>query len=190
MPNRATVGIRGGDCQSVKSYFAYRSVRDLSRLRKIVILVGGNDLARRQDGVQIPNRSAQEVRQQIEGLIRYVKAVNPQAEVTTLDIIPRKSEGFFNSRARCVAAGIGQQTPDHHHISLLKGFIINSRVKSSERYRPKDLFYNGADGTHMNNIGYEVLSKIMDWILESSRDMGDSTRISVHDHEITVKMKF
>ena len=190
-PNVASVGIRGGDTESVKAYLRQKGARHLCLLTKVVLYIGGNNLAQRRDGTQIPKQTAQEVSLAIEGLVRFILAFIPNADVTTMDLLPRSTNGFFNCRARCIARGLVQQdTNRHHHALILKGFLIKSRVKTAENFVPKDLFYRNSDGVHLNTLGYSALEQVNKWLFESVRRLGDTTRVIVHEHEIGVNMKF
>ena len=186
----ASVGIRGGDCEAIKAFIRQKPPRYLCKLTSIILVVGGNNLAKRSGGSQVPRQDAQRVSQELEGLVRFLLTFAPNAHVTTTDLIPRRTNGFFNARARCIAQKIERQNNRHHHVSLLRGFIVISRIKNSEPYVPKDLFFNGSDGVHMNTLGYRAFTAILDWLLQSVRREGDATRITVNEHDITVKMKF
>ena len=187
----ACVGIRGGDVEAVKSYFRQRSPRSLCQLERIVIYAGGNNLARREGATQAPRQPAKEVSLELESLTRFVLAFCPNASVTTADLIPRATKGFFNHRSRMIAERIIQQAEHrHHHASFLRGLLIISRLKGSEKYRPKELFFAGSDGVHMNSLGYRALIMITEWLLEAERRGGDSVRITVSDHNLAITMKF
>ena len=115
----ASVGIRGGDTEAVKAYLSQKSARDLCQLEYIILYIGGNNLARRDGETQVPGQPAEEVSRELEGLVRFTRAYCPQAAITTADLIPRSTQGFFNHRARLIAANIIQQDPKHHHVSFL-----------------------------------------------------------------------
>ena len=186
----ACVGIRGADIEVVRHFLSKRSFRELVILRLIVVAVGGNTLAKKSNGKQVPNKTAVETRESLQSLVRHIRTLAPNAIVVTLDLIPRSSRGFFNCRARVIAQNMISQGPYHHHAEFLDGFLICSRVKASESYRPKDFFYDGGDGVHPNVIGYEALTMITDWLLEQERSAGDAYTFSVRGHSLSVKMKF
>ena len=107
---------------------------------------------------------------ELECLTRFVLAFCPLANVTTADLIPRATKRFFNHRTRLIAAHIIQQDVRRHHVSLLRSLLIISRLKGSEKYRPKELLFNGSDGVHMNSHGYRAVIMITEWL----RRDGDS----------------
>ena len=189
-PGVASVGIRGGDVEAVKAFLRTKSPHDLIKLRRVVVAIGGNNLARKVGGNQQPNQSTKDTQAEIEGLVRFIASWVPEATVTTIDIIPRSSQGWFNCRARLIAKHIKQQGTRHHHCLCFRNFVIDSRVKGSEPLRPKDYFYDGSDNVHMNTIGYEAMTAITDWLLESDRTSADSLQATVRGHEIVVTMKF
>ena len=191
-PDTARIGISGADTRTIKVYFQQKSVHQLNILERVVIIAGGNDLCRRAGGNrQVPNQPVETVRARLEELVRFVQAWAPHAVVVTTDLIPRESEGgFFNARARLVARHISPQGHRHHHANFLKCFVINSRVKGSAKYRPKDIYYMGGDMVHMNPDGYEALDRILDWLLAEERREGDAFNESVNGHVVSFSMKF
>ena len=186
----ACVAIRGADTRAVKVYIESKTTWELARIRRCVACVGGNNLAKRVGNEQKPRNSVIEVVQSMEELARFLKTWMPNARITTTDVIPRRSNGFFNSRIRIITLKIRQQSEDHHHARLGQNFVINSRVSASETYRPKDLFYDGGDGVHMNTFGYDALTALTDWLLESDRVGGESFQCNVHNHSLEIEMKF
>ena len=190
-PETARVGIRGADTKAIKVFIRQKSTHELNRLERVLLIVGGNNLGKKEGGKQVPNQSAIAVREALEELARFMRTWAPNAEVVTTDIIPRDSEfGFFNARARLIAQYISPQDPKHHHASILRPFLIISRVKASEKYRSKDFFYEGGDRVHMNPAGYAALDSIADWLLADSRGAGDRFDASVHGHVVSFTMKF
>ena len=187
----ACVGIRGADTEVVRHFLSKRSFRELVILWLIVVAVGGNNLAKKNGKKeQVPNKTHAKTRESMQSLVRHIRTLAPNAIVVTLDLIPRKSRGFFNCRARVIARNIVPQGPYHHHAEFLDGFLIVSRVKASESYRPKDFLYDGGDGVHPNVIGYEGPTMITDWLLEQERSAGDAYTFSMRGHSFSVKMKF
>ena len=191
-PQVARVGIRGANIERIKAYIRQRPTRDLERLERVVVVVGGNNICRKGPGNrQLPNESAPKVREGLEGLARFFRTWARNAEVVTTDPIPRESEGgFFICRARLISLHITPQDEKHHHAGCLKVFMIDSRVKASPKYRPKDFFYNGGDMVHLNAMGYDALESITDWLLASTRRAGDRFEANVHGHVVAFNMKF
>ena len=147
-------------------------------------------MARREGQTQSPRQPAKEVIQELEGLARFLLAFVPHASVTTTDLLPRATSGFFNQQARLIAHCIAQQDERHHHVKLPKPFLVVSRVKTNERYVLKEIFYVGSNGVHMNSFEYRTLTEITDWLLQLDRRNSDSTRITEQNHELSIHMKF
>jgi len=186
----ACVGIKGGETEAVKEFLKNKSPRALIILRLIVVVAAGNNLAKKQGNKQVPKETATQTRESLQSLVRFIQIRAPNAIVVTTDLIPRSTSGFFNSRARVIARNMVAQSPTHHHAEFLNSFLIISRVKASETYRPKDLFYQGGDGVHPNVVGYEALTMITNWLLEKERPLGDEYHLTIRGHSLTVKMKF
>ena len=103
----ARVGISGGDTKAIKVFLQQKSVHELNRLERVIVLAGGNDLCKRISGPngfrQVPNQTAETVRARLEELARFIQTWVPHADVVTTDVVPRESEGgFHNARARLV----------------------------------------------------------------------------------------
>ena len=191
-PGRACAGISGGDIDSAKEYFRKKSVHELALLERVILIFGGNDLCKKgPGGKQLPNKSAEAVCQGLQDLARFVLAWVPNAEVTTTDPLPRNTEGgFANARSRLISRHIVAQDQRHHHAPYIKNFLIISRVKASVTYRPKDLFYEGSDGVHLNATGYDALEMMVDWLVMGVRREGDRFDASVPGHSLSFNMKF
>ena len=191
-PQVARVGIRGANIERIKAYIRQRPTHDLECLERVVVVVGGNNICRKgPGGRQYPNESAREVREGLKGLVRFLQTWVRNAEVVTTNLILRESEGgFFLCHARLISRHITSQDEKHHHAGFLKVFMIDSRVKASPKYIPKDFFCNGGDSVHLNAIGYDALELITDWLLASSRRAGDRFEANVHGHVVAFCMKF
>ena len=54
-PETARVGIRGADTKAIKVFIRQKSTHELNRLERVVLIVGGNNLGKREGGKQVPN---------------------------------------------------------------------------------------------------------------------------------------
>ena len=186
----AYVGIRGGQCDHVREYISHKPYFHLAVLTDVTVVIGGNQLSRLQQGQIQPDQSADEVKTDIENLTRFLKLRLPHAKITTLDLLPRRSpHSWFNSRCRIVNKHVTQTNPDHHHASFFASLIVNSRSRHTEKYNPSAEFM-GPDGTHFNEAGYNVLRRIVEWLLASRRGLGEALTFIAEGQQISVMMRF
>jgi lysophospholipase L1-like esterase len=188
-PGVAYIGVRGGGCGHVPEAAKSKNAVTRAAVERIIVIVGGNDLSVKKLGVISPSPlGVRGVREKLERLVRDLQLWMPNAWVNTADIIPRRSNGFFNSRVRAIGQYIEQQGR-HHYISLHKNFYIDARTKTTERYCILDSLYSG-DGVHLNDVGYGVLRRVCEWLIEGGRGVGERLDFSVAGRVVTIRMKF
>jgi lysophospholipase L1-like esterase len=162
-------------------------VRDI--VEQVILIVGGNDLSIKSCGRIRPSPlGVRGVREKFEKLVRDLQVWLPNANVTSLDIIPRKSTGWFNSRVRAISQHLVQHGR-HHHALLHKNFYVDCRTKGSEKYVVVDQLYSG-DGCHLNDLGYAILYRICEWLLGAERGAGEGLDFTASGRSISVQMKF
>ena len=192
VPDRhvAYVGIRGGTSEHVKEFLRKKSYLDLNALTDIVVLVGGNQLSRLQNNEMVPDQTADQVRESIENLVRFVKTRCPFAAVFTMDLLPRVStKSWFDCRARIVNTHIKQIAANHHHVRYFQYFVVMTRSKTGERLPPaRELISH--DGVHLRDVGYAAIRRITDWLTSSRRVLGERLEFVTEGISITVDLKF
>ena len=171
MPSRyaAYVGISGGTFPHVKEVIKRRNFLELTIIHKVVVIVGGKSLSKIWNGQKIANRPADEVKTDLEELVRFLKVRMPSASIDTMDILPRQTtKSFFNLRAIIVNRHINQQWPWHHHVSFSDSLVVKTCLSNKDnRISPAREFSGGPeeDGTHLNHDGYNVIKRIVEWLL-------------------------
>ena len=186
----AYVGIRGGTSAHVMEFLRKKPFFDLNTLTDVVVLVGGNQLSRLQNNEMVPNQTADQVRESLENLVRFIKTRCPFAAVFTLDLLPRVSnKSWFNCRARIINKHIHQIAANHHHIHFFNSFVVTTRSKTGERLPPaRELI--SADGTHFRDVGYAAIKRITDWLTNSRRVPGEQLNFVAEGLTVTVEFKF
>jgi hypothetical protein len=164
------------------------AVRDV--VARVVVIAGGNDLSTKFCGRIGPSSiGTNGVREMIEKMVRDLQIWLPNAHVTTLDILPRRSTGYFNSRVRIISRHLSQNGR-HHHALLHKNFYVDCRTKGSEKYVIVDSLYS-ADGCHLSQEGYSVLYRVCEWLLGGEeRGPGAVLSFTAAGRSISVRMKF
>ena len=196
MQNRyaAYVGISGGTFSHVKDVIQRRNYLELTIINKVVVIVGGNSISRIWNDQKIANRPANEVKTGLEELARWLKIRMPSASIDTMDILPRQTpKSFFNLRAMIVNGKIIQQGDWHHHISFFEYLVVKTRSSNKDnRISPAREFYSGPDddGTHLNQDGYYVIKRIVEWLLFQRRTVEESLTFEAKGRTIRVTLKF
>ena len=151
----AVVGIRGGGFDHVKQRVRSYPLPQRGSITDVVV-AGGNDLDRRNSRAAETKTATTTTGAGLTSLAQFLSESFPQANIVTLDILPRSSEGsIFNQRARRIALSVRQANKKHHHINFIRSFTIrNRRAHKSdpraEEYPVVSAFYKGGDGTHLN----------------------------------------
>ena len=192
----AVVGIRGGGCEHVKERIRFYRPRRLQAITEVVVVVGGNDLSRRISITAEEKTATKKTRMELESLVGYVGLAMPQANIWTLDTLPRSSRGSaFNSQIRAIARHIQQAGPKHHHVNFVKSFTtINKRAhdcdKAQEKYPSVTTFYRGGDGTHLNYAGYEAVRRIAEWAMGGRKEKGSAFELEEAGWRVKAMVKF
>jgi hypothetical protein len=111
----------------------------------------------------------------------WIFKVLPKVEVREMDLIPRKSPGYFimgirhhSSHATCLKVG------QHKRVSCWPCFVVRRRNGAKkkggaenrggggggERYELRRELYQ-YDGVHLNVLGQRILTKILTWLLNA-----------------------
>ena len=192
----AVVGIRGGGCEHVKERMRFYRPQRLQPITEVVLAVGGNNLSQRLSRTAEIKTATKTTQEDMESLAGFLQQLMPQATVTTLDLLPRSSEGsMFNSRARTIALHIRQTGTRHHHINFIKSFTtINKRPhkrdKTIEKYPSTSAFYIGGDGTHLNQAGYRAVKRITEWAMDGPKEVGRIFRFEEAGWRVNASFKF
>ena len=189
------IGIRGGGWIHVKERLKFCRPGSLATVRSIAILIGGNDLARRNSRPAEGEATKATEREQTS-LLKFVALLMPKAQITTYDLVPRESRnGVFNCRARALAKNLPKATENHRHINYIKSFTTlsirkHNRDKAEEKYPCVAVFYRGGDGTHLNVVGYQALRRIVDWGLVLGRGSDEVYEFEMAGWKVRANVKF
>ena len=195
-PEIAVIGIRGGDSRHVKARLSTIRPRPFANIQRFGILINGNMLDRLSRYEKTEKEATRRTLDGIKGLASYIYARNPNADALTFDVIPRKSKGSkFNSRARAISTNITGATPKHSHIQFIKSVTnVNNRKhkrdRTKEKYPCVETFYEGGDGTHMNEHGYEAVWKIVEWAMSDQRAAGEAIEFAEKGWNVKANVKF
>ena len=149
-------------------------------LEGLFILVGGNDLSKR-------DADPAGVARQLEDLITEVTTRNPGCLIVTGSIVPRAVAGTvgeeFMSDCETVDREISKWSVNHHHFvhDAFVGELVRRRGSEVEVGIRREAYER--DRVHLNEMGKGIFRSILDYVIESCNRQDFTSKGEVGEKE-------
>ena len=164
--------ISGGGVEHLKSVIRIKkSIGQLAGVSVVVMVIGGNDLSRRDSrtGIITQGYSAKVMREKLQELVRWTLEELPEASVRMMDIIPRSSAGWFTGGVRQISQQMEcEKEGRHSHVACWRSFVVEIEKKDrsgKERFQLRRELY-GEDGVHLSELGRSFVERVLRWQME------------------------